>query len=129
MTANPVSLAVFLILFAAVAALGFLSTRWRKADLHSLHEWGLGGRSFGRLGLGLGRGGCAGLGADEAGQEVAHRQAQARRHQSFSDSLSLHGLSLLSAFLMERLLVLGARVVGGPSAGSFGGFVVGLLFL
>jgi solute:Na+ symporter, SSS family len=49
MSANPVSLTVFLFLFAAVACLGFVATRWRKADLHSLHEWGLGGRSFGTL--------------------------------------------------------------------------------
>src|ERR1700712_4275057 len=49
MNANPVSLTVFLILFALVACLGFVATRWRKADLHSLHEWGLGGRSFGTL--------------------------------------------------------------------------------
>ena len=26
---------------------GLVATRWRKADLHSVHEWGLGGRSFG----------------------------------------------------------------------------------
>src|SRR5262245_64084524 len=49
MSANPVSLAVFLSLFALVACLGFVATRWRKADLHSVHEWGLGGRSFGTL--------------------------------------------------------------------------------
>ena len=49
MNANPVSLTVFLLLFALVASLGFVATRWRKADLHSLHEWGLGGRSFGTL--------------------------------------------------------------------------------
>jgi len=39
-TANPIAISVFLVLFAAVAALGFVATRWRKADLHSLHEWG-----------------------------------------------------------------------------------------
>src|SRR5712675_1419082 len=49
MNANPVSLTVFLVLFALVACLGFVATRWRKADLHSLQEWGLGGRSFGTL--------------------------------------------------------------------------------
>src|SRR5258708_24492781 len=49
MSANPVSLTVFLVLFALVACLGFVATRWRKADLHSLQEWGLGGRSFGTL--------------------------------------------------------------------------------
>ena len=49
MTANPVSLTVFLVLFVLVATLGFVATRWRKADLHNLQEWGLGGRSFGTL--------------------------------------------------------------------------------
>jgi SSS family solute:Na+ symporter len=49
MTPHIASLAVFLVLFALVACLGFVATRWRKADLHSLHEWGLGGRSFGTL--------------------------------------------------------------------------------
>ncbi len=49
MTANPISLTVFLLLFVFVALLGFFATRWRKADLHSLHEWGLGGRSFGTI--------------------------------------------------------------------------------
>jgi SSS family solute:Na+ symporter len=49
MSANPVSLTVFLLLFSLVGCLGFVATRWRKADLHSLHEWGLGGRSFGTL--------------------------------------------------------------------------------
>src|SRR5665213_2354152 len=47
MSINPVSLSVFLILFVFVAGVGFLATRWRKADLHELSEWGLGGRSFG----------------------------------------------------------------------------------
>src|ERR1700731_4622847 len=49
MNANPITLTVFLLLFAFVAVLGFVATRWRKADLHSLQEWGLGGRSFGTL--------------------------------------------------------------------------------
>ena len=49
MNADPVAIIVFLILFALVACLGFVATRWRKADLHSVHEWGLGGRSFGTI--------------------------------------------------------------------------------
>ncbi len=41
-------LVVFTILFVAVSALGFVASRWRKAEsLDSLDEWGLGGRSFG----------------------------------------------------------------------------------
>ncbi|MEU9129084.1 monocarboxylate uptake permease MctP [Kitasatospora sp. NPDC048540] len=45
---NGVALAVFLLFFAAVTVMGFLASRWRRADdaLH-LDEWGLGGRSFG----------------------------------------------------------------------------------
>src|ERR1700761_6642927 len=46
---NTVALTVFLILFAAVSILGFMSARWRRGDLHQLHEWGLGGRRFGTL--------------------------------------------------------------------------------
>ena len=41
-------LVVFSILFVFVSALGFVASRWRKAEsLDSLDEWGLGGRSFG----------------------------------------------------------------------------------
>ncbi|MEV4615415.1 monocarboxylate uptake permease MctP [Kitasatospora sp. NPDC049258] len=45
---NTVALTVFLLFFALVTVMGFLASRWRKADnaLH-LDEWGLGGRSFG----------------------------------------------------------------------------------
>src|SRR6185312_16086804 len=49
MSANPVAIGVFVVLFALVSGLGFVATRWRKADLHSVNEWGLGGRSFGTL--------------------------------------------------------------------------------
>ncbi|MEV7178410.1 monocarboxylate uptake permease MctP [Kitasatospora sp. NPDC093679] len=45
---NVTALTVFLLFFALVTVMGFLAARWRRADdaLH-LHEWGLGGRSFG----------------------------------------------------------------------------------
>jgi SSS family solute:Na+ symporter len=46
---RPVTLAVFLILFALVTVLGFLGARWRRADLANLSEWGLGGRRFGTV--------------------------------------------------------------------------------
>ena len=49
MSANPIAIGVFAVLFVLVSCLGFVATRWRKADLHSVHEWGLGGRSFGTL--------------------------------------------------------------------------------
>jgi SSS family solute:Na+ symporter len=40
---------VFFVLFALVTVLGFVASRWRRADLDQLHEWGLGGRRFGTL--------------------------------------------------------------------------------
>lgn len=45
---NGVALAVLIVLFLLVTVMGFLATRWRRpADMESLDEWGLGGRSFG----------------------------------------------------------------------------------
>lgn len=48
---DGVALAVLVIIFIAVAVMGFLSVRWRvtpeQRGLQSLDEWGLGGRSFG----------------------------------------------------------------------------------
>jgi SSS family solute:Na+ symporter len=46
---HPAALAVFCVAFAAVTVVGFLAAGWRRADLHSLEEWGLAGRSFGTL--------------------------------------------------------------------------------
>src|SRR5579859_6036616 len=40
---------VFLVLVAAVILIGLFGSRWRAGDLSQLHEWGLGGRSFGTL--------------------------------------------------------------------------------
>jgi SSS family solute:Na+ symporter len=48
-TADAVAVVVFLALFALVSSLGFFATRWKKADLGRLDEWGLGGRRFGPL--------------------------------------------------------------------------------
>ena len=44
-----VTIIVFLALFVCVALLGLFGSRWRAGDLSQLHEWGLGGRSFGTL--------------------------------------------------------------------------------
>ncbi|TQF03495.1 sodium:solute symporter [Kitasatospora acidiphila] len=45
---NTVALVVFVLFFLLVTVVGFLSARWRRADnALQLHEWGLGGRSFG----------------------------------------------------------------------------------
>jgi solute:Na+ symporter, SSS family len=43
-----VELAVFIFLFGVVTVLGFVASRWRRAEsLDHLDEWGLGGRNFG----------------------------------------------------------------------------------
>jgi SSS family solute:Na+ symporter len=43
-----VELAIFVVLFLAVSGLGFVASRWRRAEsLDHLDEWGLGGRNFG----------------------------------------------------------------------------------
>jgi solute:Na+ symporter, SSS family len=47
--ASPVAITVFLILFVGISLLGFVATKWKKADLSQLDEWGLGGRRFGPL--------------------------------------------------------------------------------
>ncbi|WP_427174883.1 monocarboxylate uptake permease MctP [Arthrobacter sp. 92] len=47
---DGVALAVVVFLFILVGVLGFYAARWRgggKAGLHTLDEWGLGGRKFG----------------------------------------------------------------------------------
>jgi solute:Na+ symporter, SSS family len=49
LNADPVTVTVFLVLFAGVAAMGLFASRWKRADLSSLTEWGLGGRRFGTL--------------------------------------------------------------------------------
>lgn len=48
MSINWVALTVLVVLFAIVTVMGFRAARWRQAsDMQSLHEWGLGGKSFG----------------------------------------------------------------------------------
>jgi solute:Na+ symporter, SSS family len=44
---DGVAFGVFIFLFLVVTVLGFAASRWRRADLDSLNEWGLGGRGFG----------------------------------------------------------------------------------
>jgi SSS family solute:Na+ symporter len=44
------ALIVLILLFVAVTVVGFLAARWRQAsEMQSLHEWGLGGKSFGTV--------------------------------------------------------------------------------
>src|SRR3984885_13279490 len=45
---NVVATAVFVFFFGLVSVMGFLAARWKTADLDHIHEWGLGGRRFGR---------------------------------------------------------------------------------
>jgi SSS family solute:Na+ symporter len=45
---NGVALTVLILLFVAVAVMGFWASRWRRPQsMESLEEWGLGGRTFG----------------------------------------------------------------------------------
>src|SRR3954464_7051013 len=45
---NVVELTIVIVLFLLVTVLGFMASRWRRAEsLMHLDEWGLGGRSFG----------------------------------------------------------------------------------
>ncbi|GAA3289745.1 MULTISPECIES: monocarboxylate uptake permease MctP [Dactylosporangium] len=45
---HVLEIVVFVILFLAVSAMGFVAARWRRPDdLNHLDEWGLGGRNFG----------------------------------------------------------------------------------
>ena len=46
---NTIATLVFVAIFILVTALGFLASRWKRADLNSLHEWGLAGRRFGTV--------------------------------------------------------------------------------
>jgi SSS family solute:Na+ symporter len=47
MSGRGIEITIFVALFAAVTVMGFVASRWRRADLNHLDEWGLGGRSFG----------------------------------------------------------------------------------
>src|SRR3954464_6480278 len=44
---NAVAVSVLVFLFLVVTVMGFAAARWRRADLATLDEWGLGGRGFG----------------------------------------------------------------------------------
>src|ERR687893_2636039 len=45
---NMVELSIVIFLFLVVTVMGFIASRWRRAeDLMHLDEWGLGGRNFG----------------------------------------------------------------------------------
>jgi len=46
---SVVAVAIFIFFFALVTVLGFVAAHWRKADLDTLHEWGLAGRGFGTV--------------------------------------------------------------------------------
>jgi SSS family solute:Na+ symporter len=45
---HKVEIVIFLLLFVLVSGMGFVASRWRRAEsMAHLDEWGLGGRSFG----------------------------------------------------------------------------------
>ncbi|WP_372472249.1 monocarboxylate uptake permease MctP [Jidongwangia harbinensis] len=45
---NTTQVTVFVLVFGAVTLMGFAAARWRRpTSIHSLEEWGLGGRAFG----------------------------------------------------------------------------------
>ena len=47
---NGIELGVVIFFFVVVTFGGFVAARWRRGDhLHSLDEWGLGGRGFGTV--------------------------------------------------------------------------------
>lgn len=46
---DPVATGVFITLFFLISSLGFVASRWKRADLGHIEEWGLGGRRFGPL--------------------------------------------------------------------------------
>src|SRR5437762_4553009 len=47
---NGLALTILLVLFILVTVLGFIASRWRRAEsMDSLDEWGLGGRGFGTV--------------------------------------------------------------------------------
>src|SRR5689334_25349499 len=47
---NGVALGVLVFFFAGVTIGGFIAARWKRpASMHSLDEWGLGGRGFGTV--------------------------------------------------------------------------------
>jgi SSS family solute:Na+ symporter len=48
-TADPIAITIFILLFVCVTALGLFGARWRAGDLSQLAEWGLGGRRFGTV--------------------------------------------------------------------------------
>lgn len=50
MSINWAALIILILLFAVVTVMGFLAARWRRPqEMGSLHEWGLGGKSFGTI--------------------------------------------------------------------------------
>ncbi len=46
---HPDEIAVFVVLGLLVTGIGFIASRWHRADLNALEEWGLAGRRFGTV--------------------------------------------------------------------------------
>ncbi|MGN6577709.1 MAG: monocarboxylate uptake permease MctP [Nocardioides sp.] len=48
MADHALELTIFVLLFAVIAVMGFMASRWKAGEtMHHLDEWGLGGRKFG----------------------------------------------------------------------------------
>ena len=48
MSDRDIEIAVFAVLMGVMMVLGFAAARWRRPQsIHSLEEWGVGGRAFG----------------------------------------------------------------------------------
>ena len=46
---NISQLVVFAVIFVAISSIGFFASRWRRADMSVLNEWGLAGRTLGTV--------------------------------------------------------------------------------
>jgi len=49
MKIDVLEVSIFIFFFVLITVIGFVAARWRRADLSTLHEWGLAGRRFGTV--------------------------------------------------------------------------------
>src|SRR6266567_1009565 len=49
MKIDVLEVSIFIFFFVLITVIGFVAARWRRADLNTIHEWGLAGRRFGTL--------------------------------------------------------------------------------
>src|SRR6266446_6736310 len=46
---DALEVSIFIFFFVLITVIGFVAARWRRGNLNSIHEWGLGGRRFGTI--------------------------------------------------------------------------------